>query len=108
MELRLKLRLRLTTDDEIKQVLEELMTEFMSTSLPMDQFEKRIAMLEQAISEFIPRREKNYQSIEEVLSDYDEKIRQVDCSSHAKEQKDSLKAVLLMERDSMVQRLANQ
>ncbi len=108
LELKMKLKIQLAVDAERKKELERLMAQFTDSTLPIDQFERRIEMIEESIQDFIPKANKNYRSIEHVLEDYTAKIQQVTDSDQTKEQKDYLRAILAMERDSMIQEMANQ
>ena len=106
LELRLKteLEMEFAADKSRREKLEELINTYADESLPVDVYQQRLEMIQNAVARNSPAKAKQYHSMDEIINDFDKQIVDVDNSSSSEFEKESLRALILMERQNAIQR----
>lgn len=107
LRLAAELELEFALDQEHQERMRKLVDKFADESLPVEEYEKRI----QAVRDSVTRnanRSRSYRSITEVVQEFDQRLADLDQLELTEEEKESLQALLMMERQQVLQRLMQQ
>lgn len=106
LELRLKaeLEMEFAADKSRREKLDQLINTYADESLPVDIYQQRLEMIQNAVSRNSPAKAKQYHTMQEIIDDFDRQIADVNSSTNSEFEKESLRALILMERQNVIQR----
>jgi hypothetical protein len=91
-------------DKNRREKLNEFINTYADESLPVDVYQQRLEMIRNAVTRNSPAKAKQYHSMQEIIDDFDKQIADVDNSTNSEFEKQSLRALILMERQNVIQR----
>ena len=91
-------------DQKRRKTLNEFIKTYADDSLPVEVYEQRLATIRDAAVRHAPARAKQYRSMQEIVDDFERQLVDVDQSTQSEFEKESLRSLILMERQNAIQR----
>jgi hypothetical protein len=104
LKLQAELEMEFAADKNRREKLNEFINTYADESLPVDVYQQRLEMIRNAVTRNSPAKAKQYHSMQEIIDDFDKQIADVDNSTNSEFEKQSLRALILMERQNVIQR----
>lgn len=104
LKLQAELEMEFAADQKRRKTLNEFIKTYADETLPVDVYEKRLATIRDAAVRNAPARAKQYRSMQEIIDDFDRQLADVDQSTQSEFEKESLRSLILMERQNAIQR----
>ena len=104
LKLEVELEMEFAADQKRRKTLDEFIKTYADESLPVEVYEQRLAMIRDAAVRNAPARAKQYRSMQEIIDDFDRQLVDVDQSTQSEFEKESLRSMILMERQNAIQR----
>lgn len=104
LKLQAELEMEFAADQKRRKTLGEFIKTYADESLPVEVYEQRLATIRDAAVRNAPARAKQYRSMQEIIDEFDRQLADVDESTQSEFEKESLRSLILMERQNAIQR----
>lgn len=104
LKLQAELEMEFAADKNRREKLNEFINTYADESLPVDIYQQRLEMIRNAVVRNAPAKAKQYPSMQEIIDDFDKQVADVDNSTNSEFEKESLRSLILMERQNAIQR----
>lgn len=104
LKLQAELEMEFAADQNRREKLDQLINTYADESLPVDIYQQRLEMIRNAVVRNAPAVAKQYHSMQEIIDDFEKQLTDIDESTQSEFEKQSLRAMIMMERANVIQR----